>query len=57
MPVSQLKMQNHIDGYTAEHVGIASDLLGDTNPENFLKQRQIKAKLQCKSIHYVKSAQ
>lgn len=50
-------MQNHIDGYTAEHVGIASDLLGDTNPENFLKQRQIKAKLQCKSIHYVKSAQ
>lgn len=50
MPVSQLKMQNHIDGYKSEHVGIASDLLGDTKPENCLMQRQIKAKHQCKTF-------
>lgn len=57
MPVSQLKMQNYIDACEAEHVGIASDLLGDTKPENCLMKRKIKAKLQCENIHYVKSAQ
>lgn len=44
MPVSQLKMQNHIDGYKAEHVGIARDLLDDVKRENCLMQGQIKAK-------------
>lgn len=57
MPVSQLKTQNHIDGYTAEHIGIASDFLDNTNPENCLIQREIKAVifLQYKNINYVKS--
>lgn len=57
MPVGQLKTQNHIDGYKSEQVGIASDLLDDTKPENCLRQRKIKVKHQCKNILYVKSAQ